>query len=224
MIFSSVDKKLDFLDNVCDLSKISDETWNSIVALSMDNSSEVRMTVAEKLFYFSDERIDSLLLDLLDDNDYLVRCEACISLQNRNSIRVFDKLLLKVNDRNYLVRGYAVISAATIAVDYGLNVNSELEACLSDLLTDPNEWVTIAALYSLVLLGNFEYEERLLNFLNSENYQNRSFVLTLLDELIDKKKIKNICEISKALTICLQKEKNEQIYDKISKLLNKCNK
>lgn len=99
MLFSSVDKKLDFLDNVCDLSKISDETWDRIVALSMDNSGEVRMTVAEKLFNFSDERSEVLLLELLDDNDYLVRCEACISLQNRNSICVFDKLLRKTNDQ-----------------------------------------------------------------------------------------------------------------------------
>lgn len=221
MLFSSVDEKLDFLDSVCDLSKISDETWNEIVALSTDNSGEVRMTVAEKLFSFSDERSEVLLLELLDDNDYLVRCEACISLQNRNSICVFDKLLLKTNDQKYLVRGYAAISAATITVDYGLNVKFELEACLSGMLADTNEWVKIAALYSLVLLGKFEYQERLLHFLDSNNYQNRSFVLTLLEELIDKKKIKNTCELSNSLTICLQKEKNKQIYDKISNLLNK---
>lgn len=221
MLFSSVDEKLDFLENICDLSKISDEVWDKIVALSMDASGEVRMTVAEKLFNFSDERSEAVLLELLDDSDYLVRCEACISLQNRKSIGVFNKLLLKTNDQNYLVRGYAAISTATIAADYDLNVKFELEACLSGLLADTNEWVTIAALYSLILLGKFEYEEQLLNFLDSNNYQNRSFVLTLLEELIDKKKIKNARELSNALTTCLQKEKNKQIYDKISNLLNK---
>lgn len=222
MLFSSVDKKLDFLDNVCNLSEISDETWNCIVALSVDNCSEVRMMVAENLFYFSDERSERLLFDLLDDSDYLVRCAACISLQNRNSICVFDKLLLKTNDQNYLVRGYAAMSATTVAVDNGLNVVPELEGCLFGLLSDSNEWVIIASLYSFVLLGKFEYEERLLHFLNSNNYQYRSFTLTLLEELIDKKMIKNVCKMSNALTDRLQKEKNEQIYDKISSLLNKC--
>ena len=57
------------------------------------------------------------------------------------------------------------------------------------LLDDPSEWVKIAALYSLILLpGGEAYEEALAGFINSADCHSRMFALTLLDELLEKKK------------------------------------
>lgn len=222
MKLNSVDEKLDYLKSIGDISACDEETWAVLADLSADSCGEVRMTVARILSDISDGRSERLLLRLTDDKDYLVRCEACISLANSSGICAFDRLLRIRGDENYLVRGYALMSAAAIAVENGLQSDHTLEACLSELLNDPEEWVVIAALYSSVLLGKPDALARLLCFLDSHFYQNRTFVLTLLDDLLDAQKIQNPHQVIDALTARLRKEENNQIADKIQALVKKC--
>lgn len=222
MKLNSVDEKLDYLESIGDASACDDETWAVIADLSADSCDEVRMTVARILSDISDGRSERLLLRLTDDKDYLVRCEACISLANSHSICAFERLLRIRGDKSYLVRGYALMSAAAIAVENGLQSDHVLESSLSELLNDPKEWVVIAALYSSVLLGKPDALARMLSFLDSDQYQNRSFVLSLLDDLLEEQKIKNLAQVSKALTARLHKEENRQIANEIRELVKKC--
>lgn len=222
MKFHSTDEKLDFLEKCCDGSVCDDETWKTIAELSRDPCSEVRMTTAETLFYSADEQSENLLLELSEDEDDLVRCEACDSLQNMNSVRSFERLLcLLESDPSDLVRGYAAMSAAVIAAHNSECSEEKLDKYLTGLLEDPSEWTVIAALYSLVLSGYSEYEEQILSHLTSEHYQNRLFTLTLLDELTDEKKISSPERTMRALSDLLTVEDNSQALEKAEKLLKK---
>lgn len=223
MEFHSIDEKLDFLENCCDGSVCGDEARNTIAALSRDPCSEVRMTVAEALFHSADEQSELLLLELSADEDDLVRCEACDSLQNMNSVRTFERLLQMKNDPSDLVRGYAAMSAAVVAAHNSECPEEKLDECLTGLLGDPSEWTVIAALYSLVLSGYSEYEEQFLKHLTSEHYQNRLFTLTLLDELADEKKLSNPERTMRALSDLLTVEDNSPALEKAEKILKKMN-
>ncbi len=222
-MLDTTDEKLEFLETIEDIVLFDDEMWNTVAGLSEDNSGEVRMRVAEMLFGVTDKRREDILLRLADDADYLVRCEACTSLQTLSGGRVAEKLMQKTNDAHYLVRGYAAMSAAVSAENGSPTEKAKWKDCLSDLLDDPSEWVKIAALYSLILLqGGEAYEEALADFINSEDCHSRMFVLTLLDELLEKEKLQDREKIVKALSVRLADEENRQISMKMDRLLKKC--
>ena len=222
-MLDTTDEKLDFLEHIEDIILFDDEMWNTVAGLSEDNSGEVRMRVAERLFGVTDKRSEDILLRLADDADYLVRCEACTSLQTLSGGRVAEKLMQKTNDAHYLVRGYAAMSAAAAAENESPTEKAKWKDRFSALLDDPSEWVKIAALYSLILIqGGEAYEEALAGFINSADCHSRMFVLTLLDELLEKEKLQDRERIVNALSARLADEENRQISMKMDRLLKKC--
>lgn len=221
-LFESTDEKINFLEKLAMETRLNNEIWNAIVNLSNDNDYEVRLYVAEILSNFLNEQSELLLVRLLYDDDYLVRCEACTSLQDSNSNLVYTHLLVKINDSNYLVRGYAAISVANMAMRMNKNIQENLKGILLKMLDDSSEWVLIAVLFALVLMGVHDYEKEIFKHLNSHDYKNRSFVLSLLDEMLDRKTIVNLNELTVVLLDCISREKNQSVYEKLNNLYIKC--
>ena len=213
----NTDEKWDYLSSLEKHENIID--YNLLKSISNDINSEIRSYCAEVLALYPSKNSERILLGLLNDPDDLVRANACDSLYFSDNVRILEALKMKLDDRNFLVRGYATLSIAEVCLAISNpEIQGKTVSLLEDKLAQENDtWVKISILRSLILLGQKKYWPFFLETIHSDNYQYRNFALNLLQEMnIDE----NSNRIFQCLSSQLKTEKVENIKVKIQTLLN----
>ena len=141
--------------------------------LSLDEAADIRVKVAEILINTDNEKGEQILLRLVQDQDSLLRAEACDSLCISKSASTYEMLKnIAEKDRIGMVRGYAILSLGDIAVR--INKQNDLTKFLKNRLeNDKVEFIQINIYTVLYSLGNRDYLANLLAAINSKGYHNR---------------------------------------------------
>ena len=153
--------------------------------LSLNEASDIRVKIAEILINTDNEKGEQILLRLVQDQDSLVRAEACDSLCISKSVSTYEMLKnIAEKDRIGMVRGYAILSLGDIAIR--INKQNDLTKFLKHRLeNDKVEFTQINIYTVLYSLGNRDYLANLLAAINSKGYHNRCEVIDNLSEVIN---------------------------------------
>lgn len=215
-----IEQKLSELEKIQEKiisNKITEEDKSILELLSKAKEAEVRYRVAEILVELPCEDSEKILLSLLDDEDYLVRINACDSLCFSESIQTLDRIKEKISDDECLVRGYAVLTTGDIAKNIGGDViDKTISFLLDGLSVEEDMWIKINYYNSLILLGKQEYYDLLLDQINNDDYQIRCSVLNSIKELVTKDNAKKTKE---CLEDRLKKENEFSVSSSISNAL-----
>ena len=163
--------------------ELDENDYSILDKLSYDKEVVIRTLVAEILVESSDEKGEEILLRLTNDNDWLVRADACDSLCISESVTTYN-LLKKMakKDTSGYVRGYAILSLGDIADNF--NKEDELIEFLEDRLKYEKVEFTKINIYAVLYnLGRKEYFDKLLSMINSKKYTNRCAVVVSLQEI-----------------------------------------
>lgn len=215
----SVDKKFEAIDKLKESTNLDDNDWMMLSVLSNDENQEIRLEVSEVLALFPTIESEKILLNLLNDSDYLVRASACDSLYFSLSQETLKKLKLMTKDSRYLVRGYAVLSIGDIQKNVKVNKKSTI-AFLKTLETEEkSRWVKIAVYRSLFILEEVSYIDKLICAINDANYKNRSFALSLIEQLLDDNVLFDFNMLKQTAQNRLAIEKNLPIKQKLYEVI-----
>ncbi len=163
--------------------ELDERDYSILNELSYDKDVFIRDRVAEILVESSDEKGEEILLRLTNDNDWLVRADACDSLCISESVTTYN-LLKKIakKDTSGYVRGYAILSLGDIADNF--NKEDELIEFLEDRLKHEKVQFTKITIYNVLYnLGRKEYFDNLVSMLNSKKYLNRGSVVNSLNDI-----------------------------------------
>lgn len=198
--------------------EFTDYELRQLEQFSICDKEEIRSRVAVVLAGFTEERGEQILSDLTKDKEPLVRVEACDSLRQSKSLVTYDLLMTRAKqDKNGMVRGYAISSLSEIA--FVLHKEQELIVFLTQRLLEENVIFTKVNIYkTLYDMGEYKYLDCLLNSLNAKAYQNRCAVVNLPGEIIDKHNYENILRALKARK---EIEKTIAVNSSIDRLLEK---
>lgn len=215
----SVDKKFEAIDKLKESANLDDNDWMMLSVLSNDENQEIRLEVSEVLALFPTIESEKILLNLLNDSDYLVRASACDSLYFSLSQETLKKLKLMTKDSRYLVRGYAVLSIGDVQKNVKVNKKSTI-AFLKTLETEEkSRWVEIAVYRSLFILEEVSYIDKLICAINDSNYKNRSFALSLIEQLLDDNVLFDFNMLKQTAQNRLAIEKNLPIKQKLYEVI-----
>ncbi len=174
--------------------------WIEIEKLSRDSNAEIRLRVSELLGYHHNSKSEKVLLSMLSDEDELVRAEVCDSLSFSSNPNIQERIIgMCLFDNSELVRGYATIAMGDIHLNIDSKTNKSIKHVFISVLSKDTEWVQIAALRSLVLTNNPDYEMLLINKIGDNDYKNRRFAVSACEELFNNKKINNIKNLHERL-------------------------
>lgn len=216
--FQNDSKKLNFLNEIEKTNNFTKETLEILNLLSKDTDSTIRTLVAQVLVLTDEPEGEKILLRLLNDEDELVRVNACDSLCISRSLATVNRLKdILLSDQSNLVRSYAVLSIADIISDNNLPVKDEYVLLFQKILkTETDIGVQLCLYKVLYRFGDERYLAYLVAELNSCNYQNRCMTVNLLRDLITDQ---NKSMISSALSEQLTKEGTIAVKSAIQCLL-----
>lgn len=178
---------LNKLEIMKDKNKYNNSDITFLEKLTKIRDFEIRYEVAEVLSGRNEIEINKIFLELLNDENELVRINARDSAYNCTSNQIIDKLKDIILNDKYLVRGYAILSICDIAnkCERKEEIQNFIE---SRLKVEKIKWVK-ATIYSFLYLLNNEnkYIILLLDLLDESNYKIRCMVLNRIPELLNKK-------------------------------------
>lgn len=215
----SVDKKFEAIDKLKESANLDDNDWMMLSVLSNDENQEIRLEVSEVLALFPTIESEKILLNLLNDSDYLVRASACDSLYFSLSQETLKKLKLMTKDSRYLVRGYAVLSIGDVQKNVKVNKKSTIVFLKTLETEEKSRWVEIAVYRSLFILEEVSYIDKLICAINDTNYKNRSFALSLIEQLLDDNVLFDFNMLKQTAQNRLEIEKNLPIRQKLQKVI-----
>lgn len=194
---------LESLENKICEKELDEKEIRILDELSLNEASDIRAKIAKILVNTDNERGEQILLRLVQDQDSLVRAEACDSLCISKSVSTYEMLKhIAEKDRIGMVRGYAILSLGHIAVR--LNKQNDLTKFLKNRLeNDKVKFAQINIYAALYSLGNREYLTNLLATINSKGYRNRCEAVNNLSEVI------NVDNKEVILTALLERKKVE---------------
>ena len=156
------------------------------------NSSDnlVRCDTIEFLANFIENKnVQDLIIEMLQDPDYLVRCEACEALQGLQQFQIvelFFKYLEKEN--NSTVRMYMVSALCSILKKIPAQNKKTLLQRINKLYsaeTDKRvQWAYLSVTY--ILNHDVKCVQDILKHINDNDYHNRCIIINLLYDIIDK--------------------------------------
>lgn len=189
-------------------------------AMAQDFHEDVRLFLAEHLCDVHTDLSEQLLLHLMDDSAVQVRIAACDSACWCRSEAIFSKLMKKSVSDAFLVRGYAVLSAADVL----LNRNVQTEICRGmEILSgncckEKSIWVRMCYAQSLYRLGDSESLYELTAYLSAKRYNYRCCAVNLLMDII----AENSCGIIlQALEKQKKTESNRMLQEKLESCISK---
>ncbi|MBQ8688244.1 MAG: HEAT repeat domain-containing protein [Ruminococcus sp.] len=190
-----------------------------LIAMMHDSDEDVRLFLAEYLCEVYTPLSERLLLMLMDDPSVQVRIAACDSVCWCSSETVFEKILEKSVHDAFLVRGYAVLSAADVL----LNQEEQKQLHMGTAILEQNDqreksvWVKICYAQSLYRLGNSDALYRLISYLNVSRYNYRCCVINALMDVADEK---NQAQIRLAFKKRLAVETNQMLIRKLTECMD----
>ena len=198
------EEKWNKIEAIKNKDSITSEDLDLLAELSNDSDVDIRYLVAEALCKFNNKDAEKILLKLLEDEDDLVRVNACDSLCVSTNADVIDILKkYAVDDKYFLVRGYAVLCITDICINIELLHDRNLNKFFKNSLMLENYiWVKIAYYRAIYLMGETQYLERIIKELNNKEYRIRCLVVnTLLDVASETNKPQIIDALSNRLKI-----------------------
>lgn len=214
----SLDEKLDIVDKIADADCFSENDLKILNILSYDEESEIRYRVAETLVFFDSPDAEKILIRLVDDEDKLVRVNACDSLCNSKSIEVLNLLKERVlKDKSSLVRRYAALSISDIANNTSCNRGELVKFFHNAMLKEKVIGVKISFFKALYSLGEKAKINDLLRELNNRLYVNRCATVNVLSDIISNENKK---EVKPALQKRYEVEKTVAVRSSIQNVLN----
>lgn len=212
--------KLTLLESMHGLPSLSGNNQQLIFEMCSDQSDEVRMRAAELLGEFPSDDVANMLCSMLKDSDELVRATVCESLGYCDLDDHIESVIHCTKDKSPLVRGYAVLSLADFQYNYK-QIHNQLNELFTSLLEqEKDEWVKIALLRSLIVLGNNHYFEPFFMLLRTADYPNQCFALSLLNEMQEDDVISLSPYLRNELLNISSNSSSLVVKDKISKLLS----
>lgn len=212
-----INEKLDFLDMAEEQSsKMSlKELFQYFSILSQDVDSEIRNRTAQVLALYPTKEAEGLLYRMLDDEDFLVRANACDSIFFSSSNEVLKRLQsMAVTDR-YLVRGYAILSINDISINRHQQ-KSQKGYFEKRLRFEKSPWVRVCILRVLCEENGNQYYPLFLQSYRHNNYQIRLLVLNMLCEICNHQRLEDTLEV---LTDYLSKEGNALVKSKLQSVI-----
>ena len=193
---------------------------NRLYPLATDTDSEVRLLVAELLSRDRTLNSENTLLDLLKDEDELVRAEACDSLSYFTGAKVLDALMFSLkNDEAEIVRCYALQSYW----DAYFNENKSLKkddmaSVLSEIFElEKSIQVKLVCAGFLYLCGHLDMLDYLLQELDNTDQYIRN---TVMNSLVLISNEENIHNLQLKLKPYYHKESAEFVKKKIGAFLS----
>lgn len=178
--------KLIFLDNCLDDDFCTDRHFALLKALSHDADPYIRSQVACAAVNFVCEGAKELLLQLADDDDALVRAEACDSLScfPCDEVEAFLRDA-PVEEYDPLARSYAILSWANVRSALCLPADDGLATARKWQQREKNAPCRLSLCYARHRFGDETAWQDMLAFLQHEDYHLRCAALSLLGEIED---------------------------------------
>ena len=195
--------------NKIDLSDIT-----LLMRLSNHHDSEIRAYVAELLVMANSHEAENILLALADDEDELVRVNACDSLSSFATIDSYKRLLKCINDESLLVEEYAVLSIIDIMNCINID-KKELKHLFLNLIQKGEISLSAVCYKGLYMLGHEEYLDNIIKLINAENYHDRCTVINVLGDIISDENKSLILSILKRLREAETSVAVNSVIDKI---------
>jgi HEAT repeat protein len=191
---------LEQIEQVFQKDSLSEADFARVREFAQSRDPQARVLVAEGLAWFPGDESQAVLTGLLQDEEELVRTNACDSLFFSNSREVAETLqAMAAGDGSALVRGYAVLSLADIACNRGIEAEKrEVAQFLIALLGETGDpWMRVQFYSALCGLGNREYFNPLLECVNDDDYHVRIAAARSIEDLAeqtDRQKGKRVLE------------------------------
>lgn len=195
--------------------------------LSSEDSLERWDSVDYLTDYVSDTKIRNIIIQMIDDKDYLVRCQACEALYGYVSAEILNKYIERLkNERSSIVRMYIISNITYIVNSNTIDTAFLYETLYKYYLKEKSKHSIIAYLalfYSLK--KDIVYIYKALFYINDNDYHIRCNVINILNEVIDDENIsiiinfyKNRLSIEEAFCV---KDLLEDSIKTISRIENK---
>ena len=212
----TVREKIELLDLYDELPSLNFLQMEVLKRLSYDNNSFIRGLTASLLVKTVNRDVMNILFWLAFDKCEYVRIEAYDSLSEFEYKEVVDFLKNALqNEKSNLAKSYAITSFAEVV--FKLNLCDCYSALFSELLaTEKSKLCRISYLYGLHLFGE-DNLDKILFYLDDEDYYVRFAVLSVIEELLDDK---NKDLIFRQLNERLSVEKCPSVKDRITKLVS----
>ena len=180
------DNALDIINRISKKNQVDSNDLKILLQLSKHKEAEIRAYAAELLVLSKNNEAEKMLINMCDDEDELVRVNACDSLCVFPSKSVYICLInVVLNDDSTLVKTYAVLSIIDIMGFVDIDINKLKKILISN--SDTKEINLRAACYKgLYFLGEDKYLKELLKLIYSDNYAVRCAVLNMLEDIITK--------------------------------------
>lgn len=215
----NLDKAYNILDLISEKNVINPSDIALLINLSHHDNSEIRAYVAELLVLANDIEAERILITLSDDEDELVRVNACDSLSTFATTNSYKQLLKCIlNDRSLLVKKYAILSLIDI-MNYVDVDRNELHRLFEDLTKKDDISITASGFKGLYMMGDKEHLNNIINLLITEDYRDRCTVINILEDIPENDN-RNL--ILSALTKLRKTEKSEAVNSIIDKVISEC--
>lgn len=213
------DKAYDILDLISVKSTINLSDTEILINLSHHDDSEIRAYVAELLALANDIEAERTLITLSNDEDELVRVNACDSLSTFATTSSYEQLLKCIlNDQSLLVKKYAILSLIDI-MNY-VNVDrNELNMLFGNLTQKDDISISASGFKGLYMMGDKEHLYDIINLLTTEDYRDRCTVINILEDIMENDNQKLIFS---ALIKLRKTEKSEAVNSIIDKVISEC--
>lgn len=219
----TVENKLNIIDELKSHASLCGKEWETLLSFSCDENQEIRLAVSEVLALFPTEESEKILLNLLNDSDFLVRASACDSLYFSVAQETLQKLKKSARDKRHLVRGYAVLSIGDVQRNIKVNNKPTIDFLKDIEKKEKSRWVKTAVYSSMFVLGETSYFKKLVNTINDINYKNRCFALNLIEQIIDENIEFDFNLLYEVAQNRLKIEKNFPVKQKLYEIMNRLN-
>ena len=183
-----------------------------------NEDAEIRAFIAELLVRFDSEKAKSALMELCEDDDEMVRVNACDSLAVFRDIKVYHTLLKCYReDGCILVKNYALLSIIDIMKFIDIDENILKEVFLN-CLKDSNDLMRASAFKGLYLLNEEWRLDELLDLLYAESHELKCSIINILFDIITKD---NKNEILEKVFCIMKNESSKSVLSAMEKLQDK---
>ena len=188
-----------------------------LINLSHHDDSEIRAYVAELLALANDVEAERTLITLSNDEDELVRVNACDSLSTFATTNSYEQLLKCIlNDQSLLVKKYAILSLIDIMNYVNVDKN-ELNMLFGNLTQKDDISISASCFKGLYMMGDKEHLNDIINLLKAEDYRDRCTVINILEDIMENDNQKLIFS---ALIKLRKTEKSEAVNSIIDKVIS----
>lgn len=213
--------KIERLNDLSNVTSFNDSEWNEIQLLSVDTDNEIRKQTAELLGFHHCKKSEDILVSMLNDVDFLVRTEACDSLYFSINEQI-PKILLElyVNESYDLVKGYALLTSGDILANIGKKFDNNSLRTILLSLENVNDWVKIAIYRTLIKTGYKKYQKELIDKIESPDYRNKIFAISMIYDIIFDMDKNNIQILYEKLKTLKDKESVESVLASVQNLID----